>query len=195
MNFFKRILLFTTILILFSFNFGEPLGWYKSGSKPECYDMGVEKGAGQDGGNAASIKSIVKKISGFGTLMQNLKPDKYLGKKIKLTGFIKSKDVSVNAGFWINTTQGESGYALTYANTDENRIKGTTDWTRLEIVISVPKQATNILFGGVLQGTGQIWFDNLKLEIVDDSVPTTGNYKAKQNRPINDEPTNLDFEK
>jgi hypothetical protein len=53
--------------------------------------MGVDKGAGQDGKNAATIKSIEKSIKGFGTLMQNCLPGKYAGKRVRMSGFMKSK--------------------------------------------------------------------------------------------------------
>lgn len=61
----KRILtsvLFVAITVtLLSFDL--PAGWYKAGSAPKSYDMGIDKGAGQDGKNAATIKSTTQIIS------------------------------------------------------------------------------------------------------------------------------------
>jgi hypothetical protein len=45
----------------------------------------------------------------------------------------------------------------------------------------------------LLVGTGQIWFDDIKFEVVDNSVPTTG--KEKEGLMPSKEPVNLDFEK
>ena len=70
---------------------------------------------------------------------------------------------------------------------EDRTIKGTSDWKKYEIVLDVPEKASNIAFGVMLGGTGQVWFDNIKFEIVDKSVPVTDIY-AK-------EPVNLDFEK
>ena len=50
----------------------------------------------------------------------------------------------------------------------------------------VPKIASNILFGDLLNGDGQIWFEKLQIEVVNKSVPLTG---TKRTEP------NLDFEK
>ena len=75
-------------------SFDLPTGWFKAGDKPNSYDMGIDKGAGQNGTNAATIKSIDKKIDGFGTLMQNCLPDNYIGKRVRMSGFLKTKDVS-----------------------------------------------------------------------------------------------------
>jgi len=62
---------------LFSFDFPLPEGWIKYADKsPQSFDMGVDKGAGLHGENAATVKSIDKQIDGFGTLMQYFKPGK-----------------------------------------------------------------------------------------------------------------------
>jgi len=82
-----------------------PKGWFAAGSEPKSYDMGTDKGAGRDGKNAATIKSTAKKISGFGTLMQQCLPDKYLGKRVRMSGYMKSKDVDSWAGFWFRVDQ------------------------------------------------------------------------------------------
>ena len=82
----KGILTSTLLIgmVLTLYSFIVPKGWGKAGSKPKSYDMGIDSGAGQDGKNAATIKSIDKKINGFGTLMQNCLPDKYLFKAVVL---------------------------------------------------------------------------------------------------------------
>jgi hypothetical protein len=188
----KSVLLLGTAVALLSFD--TPTGWFNAGSKPKSYEMGIEKGAGQDGKNAATIKSIDKKIEGFGTLMQQSKPDKYLGKRIKMTGFVKSENVATWAGLWFRVDQAGSQQSLSFDNMGDRPIKGTTGWTKYEIVLDVPSNASLIAYGALLDGTGQIWFDNITIEIVDDNVPTTGSQIGKKSATQN-EPTNLDFEK
>ena len=172
-------------LVLISFDFDKAEGWAKAGSKPNSYDMGIDKSAGQDGKNCASIKSIDRKINGFGTLMQSFSPNNYIGKKIRMTGFMKSKNVDNWAGFWLRIDKTDS--KATLDNMYDRPVKGTTDWTKYEIVLEVPETAKNIAFGALINGTGQIWFGNLNFEIADDSVPAT--------KKVKDEPTNLNFEK
>ena len=93
----KRFFFFFLALTFLSFEL--PSGWFKSGSDPNSYDMRVEKGAGYDGKNAATIQSIMPNISGFGTLMQSFTAEKYLGKRIRLSGYVKTKDVAGKACF------------------------------------------------------------------------------------------------
>ncbi|MEX0965958.1 MAG: hypothetical protein WD077_01875 [Bacteroidia bacterium] len=185
----SALLVGTTVALL---SFDLPTGWFKAGDQPKSYEMGTDKGAGQDGKNAATIKSIDKSIKGFGTLMQNCLPGKYLGKRVRMSGLMKSKDVTEWAGFWFRVDQVNSQGALSFDNMQDRAIKGTTDWKKYEIVLDVPTKASNLAYGALLSGTGQIWFSNLKFEVVDNTVPTTDN--GKNNMPLS-EPTNLDFEK
>lgn len=169
-------------------SFELPEGWFKAGSKPKSYDMGIDKGAGQDGKNVATIKSIDKKIDGFGTLMQTSLPQKYLGQRVRMTGFVKSKDVKQKAGLWFRVDQANSKKSLAFDNMYDRPVTGTTDWKQYEIVLDVPVNASKLAYGALLAGTGQIWFDNINFEMVDSTIATTG-------RKENNEPVNLNFEK
>lgn len=194
----KGVLLFGVAALLMSFDL--PTGWFKAGDKPNSYDMGIDKGAGQDGKNAATIKSIDKTIKGFGTLMQNCLPGKFLGKRVRMTGYMKTKDVSDWAGFWlrIDTKEGEKNIPFDnmHDGKKDRSVKGTTEWTKYEIVLDVPLSTEELAYGALLSGTGQIWFDNITFEIVDNSVNTTGISVPSTEEPvIPSEPINLDFEK
>lgn len=187
----KIVMLIGLALTLLSFEI--PSGWFKSGSEPNSYDMGIEKGAGYDGKNAATIKSITENITGFGTLMQSFMSDKYLGKRIRLTGYIKTKDVAGKACFWLRVEKANSQQSLSFDNMHNRPIVGTTDWKKYEIVLDVPANASKISYGALVKGTGQIWFGNLAFEVVDTSVPTTG--KKIEKLETSYEPYNLDFDK
>ena len=106
--------------------------------------------------------------------MQNMKPEKFLGKRVRLTGYLKSKDVVEWTGFWFRVDQAGSQQSLSFDNMYNRQIKGTTDWKKYEIVLDVPDNASNIAFGALLDGTGQIWVDNVNFEMVDNSIPKTG---------------------
>jgi len=190
----KKILtsVFLVSLTLTLFSFDMPKDWFAAGSDPKSYDMGIDKGAGQDGKNAATIKSTAKKIKGFGTLMQDCLPDKYLGKRVRMSGYMKSQNVDDWAGFWFRVDQAGSDQSLAFDNMQDRAIKGTTDWKKYEIVLDVPLKASNLAYGALLAGTGQIWFSNITFEIVDNSVAT--NDKPSKFMPLA-APSNLDFAK
>ncbi|MEO8211101.1 MAG: hypothetical protein ABI840_11130 [bacterium] len=195
---FKRALIVLAALTLFSFD--TPNGWHKAGSNPENYEMEIVKAAGNDGKKAATIKSI-EAIEGFGTLMQTCSPDKYKGKQIKMTGYVKSENVTDWAGLWLRVDQPGTRQPLSFDNMYDRAIKGTTEWKKYEILLDVPANASRIAYGALLAGPGQIWFDNIKFELVDnaDNPPepdkSVSSDTYNKTETVTDEPANLDFEK
>ncbi|MCU0442721.1 MAG: hypothetical protein MUE96_10010 [Bacteroidia bacterium] len=170
----KTLLMAICLTTLFSFDI--PDGWFVAGSKPKSYEMGLAKGEGKDGKNCATIQSIEPKIKGFGTLMQNANPAQYLGKRVKLSGWVKTKDVKKGAALWFRVDhKDETGKInmLGFDNMWNRLIKGTTEWTKYELVLDVPKEADNLAYGALLSGTGQIWFDEITLTEVDSTVQST----------------------
>ena len=155
-----------------------PDGWLRAGTMPTNYLMKIEKGSGKDGDDAFTLKSEDKSIDGFGTIMKNFMLEKYLGKRIRMTGYLKTKNVENWAGFWFridgNNAQPELGFDNMKNGHEDRSIHGTTDWQQYEIVLDVSEKATNLACGALLAGTGQIWFEKIKFEIVDETVPTTG---------------------
>ncbi len=164
-----------------------PKGWFKAGSVPDKYEMGIAIGAGEHGKNVATIKSTANKIHGFGTLMQSCMPGKYLGKKVRMTGRMKSENVTGWAGFWFRVDEANSKKSLSFDNMYDRCITKTTDWKEYEIILDVPANASKLAYGALLSGKGQIWFDNIKFEIVDEQTSTTG-------RSTLDAPQNLNFD-
>ncbi len=164
------------ILTLSSFDL--PKKWFLTGNKISSYQMGTDNGSGKEGQDAMTIKSVDNNIDGFASLATRSLPEKYLGKRVRLSGVIKTKDVSIWSGFWLRVDGEAAKKVLAFDNMKDGKtdrsITGTNDWKRYEIVLDVPYNAKNILYGALLDGTGQIWFDKVILEIVDISIPTTG---------------------
>jgi hypothetical protein len=53
----------------------------------------------------------------------------------------------------------------------ENQFRGTNSWSRQAIVFDMPRDATELTFGVLLQGRGVVWADDFQLEVVDASEP------------------------
>lgn len=165
-----------------------PKGWYTP-NKPSEYEVGIDNSTFEHGHACAFIKSKSPTGKSFGNLMQTISAENYLGKRLRLSGYIKSKDVEQWCGMWMRVDGEES--QLQFDNMFNRQIKGTTDWTKYEIVLDVPENSKTINYGVLLTGQGEVWFDNFQLEEVDKSVPVTNmnNGFKLPNKPIN-----LDFE-
>ncbi len=167
-----------------------PDGWFAAGSKPAEYEMGADNSIYQSGKSGAFIKSKNPGTNDFGTLMQSISAENYLDKRLRLSGFIKSKDINGWSGMWMRI-DGDNGKELGFDNMGTRPIKGTTDWKQYEIVLDVPANSKTINYGVLLGATGEVWFDNLKLEVVDKNVPVTSHAKEMN---LSKEPVNMDFE-
>jgi hypothetical protein len=168
-----------------------PAGWIKAGSHPAEYDVGVDTTTPRAGGKASGfIRAKAGELHGFGTLMQTADAGAFRGKRVRLSGYVKSQDVlSGWSGMWLRI-DGSRGEMLGFDNMQSRPIKGTTDWTRYEVVLDVPNEAAALAFGVLLGGNGHVWLDDLAFEVVAPTVPTTGVGPAEPPGP----PRNLDFE-
>lgn len=171
-----------------------PHGWLKAGSHPAEYEVGIDSSTYHGGHASGYVKAITKDLHGFGTLMQMTGPGEYLGKRVRLSAFVKAQMVTDWAGLWMRVdgpVEGNQPKFLAFDNMQGRPIKGTIDWTRVEIVLDVPAEATDIAFGILLSRDGQVWLDDLKFDVVPTSVPVTGSSGVQTTTA----PSNLDFER
>lgn len=178
------------VLLTAGYNTQIPNGWFPAGSNPSEYEMSIDKKIFQNGNSSAFIKSKSPKLNDFGTLMQTIDAKDYLGKRLKLSGHIKSQDVNGWSGMWMRI-DGDNNQQLGFDNMQNRAITGTTNWEKYEIVLDVPGNSKTLNYGVLLGGNGKVWIDNLKMEEVDKNVPVTN--LMKENK-LPAKPINLDFE-
>ena len=169
-----------------------PEGWILAGTAPKDYQVSVlpEK---REGNNVVLLESGANPDpSKFGTLSQYCSADQYLGKRVRMTGYLKSENVKNWAGMWFRVDDSkQKDLSLSFDNMSDRPIKNTTDWKKYEIVLDVPQQAGAMAFGVLLEGSGKVWISGISFEVVDQSVPTTNMVKERAALPQG--PVNLDF--
>ena len=147
------------------------------------YEMSLEKSSELKEENILTIRSVKSKINGFGTIMKTIKSDLYLGKTIKMSGYVRCENVKSWSGLWMRVDYYDVA-VLAFDNMRRRPIKGTKDWAKYEIVLHVPAEATAITYGILLNETGQVWFKNVVLEVVEDTVEETGQIKGQDHKSI-----------
>jgi len=193
------ILLFSLLfvsasIINFSINNILPEGWYPAGQAPIDYEMGLDNKIYYNGKSSGFIKSIPDNPIGFGTLMQMCQAKEFIGKRIKMTGYIRAQNIEDWAGMWLRVDGPKERLKLD--NMKRRPIKGSTDWEKYEIILDVPKNSVNLAFGIILDGSGKAWIDNISFEVVNDIVDS--NVLPIDNQEENKlppKPVNLNFEK
>ena len=188
----QKIILFTAILLVAivakvnaqnSGSYKYVLDWSYWQPESPNYNMSFEKNSETLDQNIFTIKSVKSKIDGFGTLMKTVQSDSYKGKTIKMSGFVKTEKVKSWAGLWMRVDF-YTAQVLAFDNMQNRGIKGTADWMKYEVVLFVPTDATSISYGVLLDGTGQVWFKDVTLDVVDDSLEETGSIKGRKSKTI-----------
>ncbi len=186
------LLAIMTVTILWSFI--TPKGWQASGDAEDKYEMGLWKIFGHDSSRSCGVIRAVKKVyepGEHGSLIQKISSQRYLGKHIKMTGFMKSRSAT-KAGFMLRADTDEDKKPLAFDNMRDRQVKGTTDWKEYSLEIDVPNNSSKITLGAYLTGEGQIWFDDITIEIVGNATIAADYVKCDTSLPR--EPFNLNFE-
>jgi len=165
-----------------------PEGWFLAGSDPGSYKIERDTTVTHEGRNSGKLFSTTTS-KGFGTMMQSFEPGEYLGKRVRMSAFVKSKDVKRWAGLWMRV-DGKENRSLSFDNMQDRPIIGTWDWKRYDIVLDVPAEADGIFFGILVDGPGTVWISDVRFDIVDSSVAITG-AKGRGKQP---KPANLNFD-
>ncbi|MCR8846547.1 AraC family transcriptional regulator [Paenibacillus sp. SC116] len=169
-----------------------PVGWMFTGMFPNQYQAELDRLIVHRGTVSATVKGLANaNPQGFGTLMQMFKAKKYQDKRLRLTGFLKTKEVHM-AGLWMRV-DGKNEEPLAFDNMMNRPVMGTKDWAQYDVVLDIDSLAEAIAFGVLLSGEGQIWVDGIRIEEVDKSVPVTDSY-INEDQTLPDDPFNLNFE-
>jgi RNA polymerase sigma factor (sigma-70 family) len=165
-------------------------GWYMSGSHPGDYEHGIAEVEKHEGHRVAYLRSHVEAPSGFGTLMQMVAAEEFRGKRIRLSGELKAKDIEGWAGLWMRVDGQERKTTLAFDNMQDRAVTGTTEWNRHSVVLDVAEDAAAIGIGTLLSGRGEVRIADLRFEPVPTDVPTTGH---EGGRGYPSRPQNLSF--
>jgi hypothetical protein len=168
-----------------------PEGWFRSGKSPQDYEMKVDAAVQHEGRNALRLRSL-RASDGFATVMTKVPAEPYRGQKLRFSAAVRWADVTGQAGLWMRVDGQTPGRPLAFDNMHDRALRGTHDWERYEVVLPVEREAGQIAYGLLLGGEGQTWLDDVRLEVVPDTVPPTGTPVPP--RPAPGPPTNLDFE-
>jgi hypothetical protein len=170
-----------------------PAGWWKNGAKPENYVVGVDSVQTWGGMPSAYVESVAPTGEGsFGGMMQTIAADNFAGKRVRLSGWVKTEEANDGGGhLWLRIDGQERGQMLGFDNMDNRPVKGTKDWQEASLVLDVPVGASALAYGFFVGGAGKMWVNGQKMEVVGPEVPTT-NMITKKALPA--APTNLGFD-
>jgi hypothetical protein len=129
-----------------------------------------------------------RRTDGTGTMMQDIAPDDYLGKRVRFSGYVRARGVKNWAGLWMRvdsqTNPRGCGEMLAFDNMEDRPIMGSSEWTRYDVVLDVAKEAKGIAFGILLKGEGTVWLSGASFEVVGTEVASTNTW-GRESKPAN----------
>ncbi len=182
-----------------------PKAWTVSGdgfaTDAAGYEVRLDEAEAKSGKRSLKMKATGH--GGFGNAFLQIPADAAAGKHIKISGWIKTKDVAAEgyAGLWCRIDG--SGAMLAHDNmtvridakgkvtNDDRGVRGTTDWKLYSVRHDVPVSATAIVFGALLTGGGTAWWDDFAVEI--DGKPYRGKSLAELAAAREPKPAELDW--
>jgi RNA polymerase sigma factor (sigma-70 family) len=95
-------------------------------------------------------------------------PDKYAGHTVRLTGWVKTENVSDHLEPTFKPRADNYKILANDNMVKDHHLKGTLDWTPFTVTCAVPKTTTRLDLGFCFWGSGKVWIDmeSVKFEIV-----------------------------
>jgi hypothetical protein len=157
---------------------GMPIvGWFVSGSNAPLYEGGLESTVTCSGEASVFLRSISQASSSdFATMMTTRSATSvpaFAGKRVRFRGWVRTDSLDSWAGLWMRVDR-PSNQSGAFDNMANRPIQGTTSWAQYDVVLDVAADAVDVAFGVLVSGNGEAWLDGVDVEVVDDSVPTTG---------------------
>ena len=146
------------------------------------YAIDLDNSVKRRGNRSVSLNALLPNPSspGHTILIQYIDAARYRGKRVRFSAFLKSERVDS-----ANLLLRMDGPGMVVVNQDHMQsrlLTGTVDWTKHEIVLDVPVDSMQLVIGFRLVGGGHLWADDASFEIVDPSVPLTGEHSPEQVR-------------
>ena len=158
----------TTVLALAATPAPLPPSWHMTGNNPDKFTAGVD--TSPEGRGAKFLRSKTNDPDAWAGLVQTVQAQRYLGQRVRFRARLRTESMSKWAGLWMRVDTRE-GKMLAFHNTQNQPVKGTTGWQERSIVLDVPADAAQILFGAIGAGTGQVWMEPVAFETVGRNVP------------------------
>ena len=183
----------------------KPKAWTVSGdgfaTDAPGYEVGLDEAEAKSG--KRSLKMKATGLGSFGNAYLTIPGDVAAGKHVKISGWIKTKDVAAKgyAGLWCRIDG--RGMMLAHDNmteridakgnvtVDDRGVRGTTDWKLYTVQHDVPSSARAIVFGALLTSEGTAWWDDFAVEI--DGKPYRGKSLAELAAEREPKPAELEW--
>jgi erythromycin esterase-like protein len=142
-----------------------PFAWTLNGIG---FEFAIDTSVFQSGTQSLRIRSSTAGSTALGIGLQQFPVELVRGKRVHISGWIKTADVSGAGTLWWRV-DGPNGTLSLDNAPPPGPPAGTKDWTKYEFDRDVSPSAVAVVWGVFLRGPGTAWFDDIQITI--DGVP------------------------
>jgi hypothetical protein len=127
--------------------------------------MDVARDCDQAHGGTCSLRLASDGGPGWGAVAQRVSAAEYAGRRIVLSGWLRTERAEGAAQLWLRVDAGAR--VVAFDNMADRPVSGTAPWTQYHLALDVPLHASVVAFGVLLRGSGRVWADELELAVGD----------------------------
>ena len=165
-------------------------GWRVSGGNPDGYLIRRDTSMARSGRGSAYLRSRAPHANdAYASLVQTMRAERYRGQRVRLSGYLRLRDLARGGSVWLRVDG--AGRVLAFDDMGgggldgaDRHPKGTTSgWQPVAVVLDVHPDAEGLAMGVTIAGGGELWADDLALEIVGPEVAVTAAPEAFEPLP------------
>ena len=135
--------------------------WTLGGGSTSAYVMEATGRATDPNGADVSLRSANDTAGVFGSATSRLGADPLRQRRLTISGELQTRGAG-GASLWLRVDRGTT--VLMLDNGADQVIRGDADWTRRSVSLPVPADATEVVFGVLLQGAGSVSVRTLRVD-------------------------------
>jgi hypothetical protein len=139
------------------------------------YEAGIDRKVVHSGHGSLFLKSAGANAKDY-SARQRIRAGAYRGKRVRLSGWVKPDQAVEGGALWLRVDFKNGDYVLDgmlELGAKDRSIPMTNGWAKCVLVADVPEDAIGLSFGLRMRGAGEFWGDDLALEVVSKSTPTS----------------------
>ncbi|MDR2206544.1 MAG: carbohydrate binding domain-containing protein [Flavobacteriaceae bacterium] len=147
--------------------------WYVK--KTENYEGIIDTETGYQGKQSMRLTGKQDDLKTFMPFSQGVPLNLNKIQKIEISAYIKSENIRGDIGLWTQVRDAKNEKIGFGNSTSQNRkVAVNKDWTKYSLEFVVDENAKKLIVGGLLSGSGTVWFDDFEIkEIPFSEKPTS----------------------
>jgi len=163
-----------------------PQGWSRMSGDggpeglPGTCEIGVDSGKSTPDRQVYSVRCTNDGVPSFGGARNTVRTASFRSKRVRVSAWLMASGiqgvsspqyagVAGEGGMWLGVGSPRNG--MRSDRMQGRAIKGSTDWEYRDFVVDVPDDNNQMFIGYWMQGKGQLWVRDFKIEEVSTTVP------------------------